>query len=53
MNLSPDFVPPLTKEQCIFIFAIPIGFPIANQITRRRSKSLKASHRTTEAGEIG
>ncbi len=42
MNLSPDLVPPLTKEQCIFIFAIPIGFQIVNQITRRCSKSLRA-----------
>ncbi len=39
-----DLVPPLTKAQRTFITAILIDFQIANQKTRRRSKSLKGSH---------
>jgi hypothetical protein len=37
-----DLVPPLTKAQRTFISAISIGFQIANQKSRRRSKTLRA-----------
>ncbi len=40
-----DRIPLLTNAQKIFIFAIPSGFQIVNQKTRRRTKTLKGSLR--------
>jgi hypothetical protein len=39
------FVESLTKARLIFIAAIPIGFQISNQNTRRCSKTSKGSHK--------
>ncbi len=46
---TADLVQPLPKALWIFISTIPNGFQIANQKTRRRSKTLNGSHRI--AGE--
>jgi hypothetical protein len=42
---TADLVQPLPKALRIFISTIPNGFQIANQKTRRRSKTLNGSHR--------